>query len=226
MKQKRAAAFELSKAESRKNFMASPEYQKMIDERTATEIETQKMIKQKAEMDLFNKAVEHNKEAQLAKNVQQAVVDQHMNTTKEATYYIEQEAKTVEQQTQKMGVIKKLNEYRIAYLELWGEFVGLYQGADINNTSSFINLPLEELNAIYSGFAKYVAERVQNGYSKPANNQNDTEPQQQMPQLPLIPEANPNVIQLPQTDTEQSSLAPLGGTQPNGGDISSNEWLK
>ena len=189
LRQQRKVKFETSKLNSKNAYLNSPEYNKMCNNIAKQEGETQIMIEQNKQMDLLNKATQKKNEAVIAKNVQDKVVEQDLNSVKQVIFLTEELTENLNELTEKSKIIKKLNEYRRNYLDLWEQFVASYKSTDISNISTFENLPISILKEILNGFSQYVKDAIESGYDKP--------PLENTSQMQSMGLANTSQIQLP-----------------------------
>ena len=190
IKERRQANFEVAKANARKAYQENPEFNQLYKQLEDEELETKRLEREAQERDLLNKALENAQKAQLAMDVQERLVDDQLSATQQATFYLDNGAKALQEIEEKNQLVLKLNEWRNERPDIWQTFVQMNPQAGISGTESFQNMPIEQLRSLVETFkqvfARYSREEAETGNQAPLQQQETTN------SLPPLPPENQN----------------------------------
>ena len=205
IKERRQANFEVAKANARKAYQENPEFNQLYKQLEDEELETKRLEREAQERDLLNKALENAQKAQLAMDVQERLVDDQLSATQQATFYLDNGAKALQEIEEKNQLVLKLNEWRNERPDIWQTFVQMNPQAGISGTESFQNMPIEQLRSLVETFkqvfARYSREEAETGNQAPLQQQETTN------SLPPLPPENQN------QDFGSSSINPFSQNQ-------------
>ena len=190
IKERRQANFEVAKANARKAYQKNLEFNQLYKQLEDEELETKRLEREAQERDLLNKALENAQKAQLAMDVQERLVDDQLSATQQATFYLDNGAKALQEIEEKNQLVLKLNEWRNERPDIWQTFVQMNPQAGISGTESFQNMPIEQLRSLVETFkqvfARYSREEAETGNQAPLQQQETTN------SLPPLPPENQN----------------------------------
>ncbi len=205
IKERRQANFEVAKANARKAYQKNLEFNQLYKQLEDEELETKRLEREAQERDLLNKALENAQKAQLAMDVQERLVDDQLSATQQATFYLDNGAKALQEIEEKNQLVLKLNEWRNERPYIWQTFVQMNPQAGISGTESFQNMPIEQLRSLVETFkqvfARYSREEAETGNQAPLQQQETTN------SLPPLPPENQN------QDFGSSSINPFSQNQ-------------
>ena len=156
LRDKRKADFELAKANAKKAYQESPEFNSMINNLVDIEKKAQNMAAQTHQLDLMNKAAEQEQKAELVFQLASGGIKNDLPSLQQVELVENQLKEELGNLSENAKIVQEILTLKRQFPTRWAEFIQANPGADIPASQDALNRPKQDLLGILSGFKGYL----------------------------------------------------------------------
>ena len=156
LRDKRKADFELAKANAKKAYQESPEFNSMINNLVDIEKKAQNMAAQTHQLDLMNKAAEQEQKAELAFQLASGGIKNDLPSLQQVELVENQLKEELSNLSENAKIVQEIFALKRQFPARWAEFIQANPGADIPASQDALNRPKQDLLDILNGFKGYL----------------------------------------------------------------------
>lgn len=156
LQQYRETKTEEAKSNAEKEYLDSKDYNKLLEERAAKEIETARIMKQKEEHDLYIQSQRKFQEMKMLHEINNEVMKNSLSSVEQFSYIVDNKlTPTMDEWNEKAKVVHKIYNLRDSHTTLWEAFIA-ENNAIPGMLDNYMNEEISDLNKILAAFQEVI----------------------------------------------------------------------
>ena len=156
LQQYRETKTEEAKSNAEKEYLDSKDYNKLLEERAAKEIETARIMKQKEEHDLYIQSQRKFQEMKMLHEINNEVMKNSLSSVEQFSYILDNKlTPTMDEWNEKAKVVHKIYNLRDSHTTLWEAFIA-ENNAIPGMLDNYMNEEISDLNKILAAFQEVI----------------------------------------------------------------------